>query len=98
MKRNIKGLAVKLTSALFVAAAIMSVVSTDDDELSNIVKKRGVEVIKRPDELATDKVTLDPVIYHAVIEKEKEIGAKYDIVITMQATSPTLKAETIKGG
>lgn len=72
------------------------VVSTDDDELSNIVKKRGVEVIKRPDELATDKVTLDPVIYHAVIEKEKEIGAKYDIVITMQATSPTLKAETIK--
>lgn len=71
-------------------------VSTDDDELSSIVKKRGVEVIKRPDELATDKVTLDPVIYHAVKTMEEEKGVKYDTVITMQATSPTLKASTIK--
>ena len=41
-------------------------VSTDDEELGSIVEKRGVEVIRRPAELATDKVTLDPVIYHAV--------------------------------
>lgn len=71
-------------------------VSTDDDELSSIVKKRGVNVIKRPDELATDKVTLDPVIYHAVLEMEKERNIRYDTVITMQATSPTLKADTVK--
>lgn len=71
-------------------------VSTDDDELSGIVNKRGVEVIKRPDELATDKVTLDPVIYHAVKTMEEKKGVKYDTVITMQATSPTLKAETIR--
>ncbi|MDO4965269.1 MAG: UDP-2,4-diacetamido-2,4,6-trideoxy-beta-L-altropyranose hydrolase [Lachnospiraceae bacterium] len=72
------------------------VVSTDDDELSGIVEKRGVVVVKRPAELATDKVTLDPVIYHAVVTMEKEKGVKYDTVITMQATSPTLKAETVK--
>jgi len=71
-------------------------VSTDDDELSSIVKKRGVDVIKRPAELATDKVTLDPVIYHAVLEMEKAKGEKYDTVITMQATSPTLKADTVR--
>lgn len=71
-------------------------VSTDDDELSSIVMKRGVEVIKRPAELATDKVTLDPVIFHAVNEMEKIRGEKYDTVITMQATSPTLKAETVR--
>ena len=70
-------------------------VSTDDEELGGIVEKRGVEVIKRPAELATDNVTLDPVIFHAVNYMEKEKGVKYDIVITMQATSPTLKKETV---
>ena len=71
-------------------------VSTDDDELGGIVEKRGVEVIARPKELATDKVTLDPVIYHAVCYMEEKKGIRYDTVITMQATSPTLKMETIK--
>lgn len=71
-------------------------VSTDDEELAGIVEKRGVTVIKRPDELATDSVTLDPVIYHAVCYMENTLSKKYDTVITMQATSPTLKAETVK--
>ena len=71
-------------------------VSTDDEELLSIVEKRGVDVIRRPAELATDNVTLDPVIYHAVLEMEKAKECKYDTVITMQATSPTLKSETIK--
>ncbi|HCM92625.1 MAG TPA: N-acylneuraminate cytidylyltransferase, partial [Lachnospiraceae bacterium] len=71
-------------------------VSTDDEELLGIVKKRGVEVIARPAELATDSVTLDPVIYHALTYMEEKKRCKYDTVITMQCTSPTLKAETIK--
>ena len=71
-------------------------VSTDDEELGSIVKKRGVEVIARPAELATDRVTLDPVIFHAVNYMEEEKGIRYDVVITMQATSPTLKTDTVK--
>lgn len=71
-------------------------VSTDDEELGGIVEKRGVEVIARPKELATDKVTLDPVIYHAVQSMENKKNCTYDTVITMQATSPTLKFETVK--
>jgi len=71
-------------------------VSTDDEELGSIVKKRGVEVIARPAELATDKVTLDPVIHHAVEYMEEKKGCRYDTVITMQATSPTLKLTTIQ--
>ena len=70
-------------------------VSTDDEELQSIVNKRGVKVIERPGELATDKVTLDPVINHALEYMEKEKGFHYDTVITMQATSPTLKSSTI---
>lgn len=71
-------------------------VSTDDEELGGIVEKRGVEVIARPKELATDKVTLDPVIYHAVCYMEEKKNVHYDTVITMQATSPTLKLDTVK--
>ncbi len=71
-------------------------VSTDDEELGSIVKKRGVDVIARPAHLATDKVTLDPVIFHAVGVMEERKHIKYDVVITMQATSPTLKLTTIK--
>lgn len=71
-------------------------VSTDDEELYSIVSKMGVAVIARPKELATDRVTLDPVIYHAVLEMEQKNRVKYDTVITMQATSPTLKTETLK--
>lgn len=71
-------------------------VSTDDEELGGIVQKRGVEVIARPKELATDKVTLDPVIYHALTCMEEKKRCRYDTVITMQCTSPTLKLSTIK--
>lgn len=71
-------------------------VSTDDEELGGIVAKLGVTVVNRPKELATDRVTLDPVIYHALLEMEKVHQVRYDIVITMQATSPTLQTETLK--
>ncbi len=71
-------------------------VSTDDEELMGIVKKRGVDVVARPAELATDSVTLDPVIFHAVRCMEEKKGVRYDTVITMQCTSPTLKSSTIK--
>lgn len=71
-------------------------VSTDDEELIGIVEKRGVEVVRRPAELATDRVTLDPVIYHAMQQMEETHVCRYDIVITMQATSPTLKTETVR--
>ncbi len=71
-------------------------VSTDDEELGGIVKKHGVDVIARPAELAGDSVTLDPVIYHALNCMEERKGCRYDTVITMQCTSPTLKMETVK--
>lgn len=71
------------------------VVDTDDTEIAEIVSNYGVEVVLRPAELADDKTTLDPVIFHALMETEQKHNTNYDIVITMQATSPTLKPLTI---
>ncbi len=71
------------------------VVSTDDEEIERIALSYGVKVIKRPEELATDHITLDPVIHHAVSEMEASSNKEYDIVITMQPTSPLLKTVTL---
>ncbi|MBO1679275.1 cytidylyltransferase domain-containing protein [Bittarella massiliensis (ex Durand et al. 2017)] len=70
------------------------VVSTDDDEIGRISSRYGAEVMPRPAHLATDEVTLDPVVYHAVQEKEKILKEQYDVVITMQPTSPLLSVAT----
>lgn len=72
------------------------IVDTDDEEIAEVVEDYGVQVIIRPIELAGDDITLDPVVYHAVIMAEKMNNRKYDVVITMQATSPTLKETTLK--
>ena len=71
-------------------------VSTDDEELCGIAEDNNAEIVLRGEELSGDKVTLDPVINDAVLKMEERSGKRYDVVITMQATSPTLKKETLK--
>ena len=71
------------------------VVSTDDNEIKFIAEKFGAETIKRDGKLAEDSIPLDPVIYDATIQKEKEMDEKYDVVITVQPTSPLLKTKTL---
>ena len=71
------------------------VVTTDDSEIALIAEKFGASVIRRTGELAEDDVPLDPVIYDAMIQKEKLAFDEYDIVITLQPTSPLLKPQTL---
>lgn len=65
------------------------IVSTDDDELTEIVEMRfGSKYCQvRPGNLAHDQAkTIDVVLY--VLEKESEKGNEYDGVILLQPTSP----------
>lgn len=71
------------------------VVSTDDSEIAFIAEKFGSSVIRRSEELSADDVPLDPVIYDAMLQKEKQAFDEYDIVITLQPTSPLLKSSTL---
>lgn len=71
------------------------VVSSDEKEIQNIAGKFGAYVIDRPAQLAGDKVTLDPVIYHAMTTMEAKNQCRYDVVITMQPTSPLLTSKTL---
>jgi CMP-N,N'-diacetyllegionaminic acid synthase len=59
------------------------VVTSDDDDILNLSKSLGVEILMRPDYLASDTATTFDTIKH-VIEKV----ANYDYIILLQPTSP----------
>jgi CMP-N-acetylneuraminic acid synthetase/spore coat polysaccharide biosynthesis predicted glycosyltransferase SpsG len=100
-RKNIRLLAGKPLIAYTIEAASKSkyidraIVSTEDEEIAEISKLHSAEVIKRPNELGEDNVTLDPVIFHAVNSIEKKEDIKYDFVLTIQPTSPLLTTETL---
>jgi CMP-N-acetylneuraminic acid synthetase/spore coat polysaccharide biosynthesis predicted glycosyltransferase SpsG len=72
------------------------VVTSDDEEILNIAKDFGVDYMVRNAALAGDKITLDPVVCDAVEQMERKKKVKYDIILTMQPTSPLLKVETLE--
>lgn len=70
-------------------------VTTDSNEIAEVAEEYGAEVIKRDESLSSDLVTLDPVVFHARNCAEKIKNKQYDVVITLQPTSPLLKTETL---
>ncbi len=71
------------------------VVSTEDDEIARVARDWGAEVpFRRPDELATDDVSIIPVIQHAMQEMD-QVGFRSEAVISLQPTSPFLEGEDI---
>lgn len=84
-----------INNAKSLDADVDIVVSTDDEEIGTLSKKLGAEVVNRPKSLAEDSATLDGVIFDALIQSEKKKSLEYDIVVTLQPTSPLLKPETL---
>jgi CMP-N-acetylneuraminic acid synthetase/spore coat polysaccharide biosynthesis predicted glycosyltransferase SpsG len=100
-RKNIRHLNGKPLISYTIETAINSpsinkiIVSTDDEEIAEISKKYGADIIYRPENLASDEVPLDPVIFD-VVKKLEGQGDYFDIVITIQPTSPLLKTETLE--
>mgnify|MGYP005845567069 CR=1 FL=1 len=70
-------------------------VSSEDDEILTIAQKFEAKTHKRNDELSKDETTLDEVIFNAYIEISKQEKTVYDLIVTLQPTSPLLKNESI---
>lgn len=71
-------------------------VSTDDDEIIQVVENYGLPVpFKRPAELATDTAGTYEVLLHALDFYEKK-GNHYDALVLLQNTSPFRTAEHVK--
>lgn len=101
-RKNLRSIIGKPVVAYAIEASLKSgvidrvFVSTEDEEISKVAKEFGAEVIKRPVELAGDKVTLEPVIHDALSQLEAHEGYVPDIVSLIQPTSVLLRPETIK--
>lgn len=85
-----------IKAALSVAGNPRVVVSTDDEEIALFARRFGAEILMRPPELADDAVTMDPVIVHAVEESENRWQECYEVVITVQPTSPLVLGKDIE--
>jgi CMP-N-acetylneuraminic acid synthetase/spore coat polysaccharide biosynthesis predicted glycosyltransferase SpsG len=70
-------------------------VSTDDGSIAHVARRHGAEVLMRDPALAQDMITLDPVVHDAVV-REEAAGRTYDLVLTVQPTSPLLRTSTIR--
>jgi|GEM_PF-361179 len=99
--KNIIDLAGKPLIAHTIKAAKQSryidrcIVTTDDDAIADAAREHGAEVpFKRPAYLAEDVTHTPPVIEHAVQFLES-VGDRYDIIVTLQPTSPLRKPEHI---
>lgn len=66
------------------------VISTDSPSVKMIAESMGVKVRWRDASLCQDAVTLDAVIWDAIPQ-----DTKWDYIVTMQCTSPTLRVETL---
>lgn len=100
-KKNIRLLAGKplisycISNALSCAVIDDVYVSTDSAEIAEVAKNYGAGIVLRDKSLSGDLITLDPVIFDAVLKVESLKGYTYDYVVTMQPTSPLLKPESL---
>jgi len=88
-QKNILNLAGKPLIAWSIEAASKSkyldkvIVTSDDSEILNVSQNYGVNIIKRPNELASDTATTFDAISHVI-----ENNPKYDYIVLLQPTSP----------
>lgn len=71
-------------------------VSSDSQEILSFVQQFSeVYALDRDSALAQDAITLDPVIYDAVMRVERIQNKVFDAVVTLQPTSPLLSVNTL---
>lgn len=64
------------------------VVSTDDQEIADVARRFGAEVIMRPREFATDEAPAELALIHVLETLKRNEGYEADVVVTLHPTSP----------
>jgi len=99
-RKNIRSLAGEpliaytLRTAAQVAELDRVVVSTEDDEIAAVAGTYGVEVVRRPLELAADTSRTEEALLHALDTMEQQ-GERFEVVLVLEPTSPFRSAATI---
>jgi len=100
-RKNLRALAGKPLSYYSIQTALGSkyepdvYVSTDDEEIATISEKLGAKIIHRDVSKAQDHTTLDPVIFDGYQQAMKRESKTYELIVTLQPTSPLLKTASL---
>lgn len=72
-------------------------VSSDSAEILECAARSGADIlVKRPAELASDTAAKIPAIQHCFREAEAQIGARFDICVDLDSTSPLRSVGDLK--
>ena len=88
-------LAWSVALARHIPAVARCLVSTEDDEIADIARAAGAEVINRPKPLAQDESGMTEVIWHALETSERD-GLSFEGVMLLQPTSPLRPLELVR--
>ncbi len=72
-----------------------TIVSTDDDEIAEVARQYGAEVVMRPPELATDTASSESVLLHVLSFLEQKDGYVPSLIVFLQPTSPLRQPDDI---
>ena len=70
-------------------------ISSEDEEILNTAHKFGAKTHRRDLSISDDKTTLDPVIYDCYLHAKNVENKDYDLIVTMQPTSPLLLSKSL---
>ena len=89
-------IAYSIEQAVLARTLTRVIVSTDDEEIAQVVRNWGGNVpFLRPANLAQDDTPMLPVLMHALEYAEEEDGIQYSAVVILQPTSPLRTADDI---
>lgn len=100
MRKNLRPILGKPLVAYTIEASLQSkyitktILSTEDDEIAQVGKSFGAQVIERPHALAQDETKTAPVMLHAV-RTLSLTGYKPDYIVLLQPTCPLRDAKYI---
>ncbi len=102
-QKNIKDLCGKPLIAYSIEAALQAksvdrvIVSTDDQEIAEVSRQYGAEVIQRPDDISGDFASSEAALLHVLEELDQEEGCRPDLLVFLQCTSPLTLPVDIDG-
>ena len=74
----------------------LAVVSTDSHKIGNEAKKNNINFIfLRPKKIAGSKIMDEIVLKHGLLETEKKLKTKFDIILSLPPTSPLRKTKDV---
>lgn len=86
-----------IKAALKSKYSLRIVVSTDDNEIANVSRTYGAEVVMRPTAISTDSARSELAILHVLEYLKKNEAYNPDLVVFLQCTSPLTLPEDIDG-